>query len=57
MSKKEFIKKWEKERDLWRRVVDEHLFYTEEERKKASSKLTAICAMLEDARKLHEFGC
>ena len=54
MSKQELIVKWTDEKDMWRSVVDNPLMWTIEDRKKASSRVTVLCAILEDIKTLPE---
>lgn len=46
------IKKWDKQIALHRRVCDDPLMYTKEERLKNSYYAQAICAVLEDLKQV-----
>ena len=52
MDIEEMIKKWDEQIDLHRRVCDDPLMYTKEERLKNSHYAQAICAVVADLKKL-----
>ncbi len=52
MTKTELIEKWNKEIGLYKRVLDNPLFYTIEQRTKASAKLIVLNAILIDIKEL-----
>ena len=52
MNIEEMIKKWDEQIALHRRVCDDPLMYTKEERLKNSHYAQAICAVVADLKKL-----
>jgi hypothetical protein len=52
MTKLELIKKWEEEKEMYKRICKDSLMYTKEERVKASSKLIILVAILTDIEDL-----
>lgn len=52
MDIEEMIKKWDEQIALHRRVCDDPLMYTKEERLKNSHYAQAICAVVADLKKL-----
>lgn len=47
-----FILKWENDKDMWRRTLEDPLMYTKEDRVKAANYVTILCAVLADVKKL-----
>ena len=52
MKKSELIKKWKNELELYKRVLNDPLMYTKEDRLKASGKALVIVSMLVDVDEL-----
>ena len=52
MTKSEIIEKWEKEKDMYRRVCDDPLMWTAKERFKAAAFVQVLCAILADLKEL-----
>lgn len=57
ITKKELIKKWEEEKEMYKRICKDSLMYTKEERIKASNKLIVLVAILSDIENLNCTGC
>ncbi len=53
MTKQEILDKWEKDLEMWRRVAEDRLMYTKEDRLKALHHSQLICAMKSDLEKLN----
>jgi hypothetical protein len=53
MELKDLISKWEDEIAMHRRVVEDPLMWTKEDRLRASHQIQAICALLADVKKLN----
>ena len=51
------IKKWDEQIALHRRVCDDSLMYTKEERLKNSHYAQAICAVVADLKKINYTSC
>jgi hypothetical protein len=52
MELKELIEKWEEQIAMHRRVVEDPLMFTKEDRQKSSHQTQALCAIMEDIKKL-----
>lgn len=52
MTKSELIEKWEKEKDMHRRVCEDPLMWTKEQRFKSSAQVQVLCAILADIKEL-----
>lgn len=52
MELQELINKWDEEIAMHRRVVEDPLMWTKEQRLKSSHQTQAICALLADVKKL-----
>jgi hypothetical protein len=48
MTKSELIEKWQKEKEMYKRICNDSLMYTREERIKAASKLLILVSILAD---------
>ena len=57
MDIEEIIKKWDEQITLHRRVCDDPLMYTKEERLKNSHYAQAICAVVDDLKKNDHTCC
>lgn len=54
MNKRQLIEKWEGQLAMWRRVCEDPLMYTKEDRLKASHHCQVIASFLGDAKDLEE---
>lgn len=54
MNKQQFIDKWQKDLELFKRVVEDPLMYTPIARAKAAGKIMAISAMLSDFKSIED---
>ena len=52
MTKSELIEKWEKEKEMHRRVCEDALMWTKEQRFKSSAQVQVLCCILTDIKKL-----
>ena len=52
MTKTELIEKWEEQKEMHRRVCEDSLMWTKEDRLKSSSQVIVLCAIIEDIKKL-----
>ena len=52
MTKSELIQKWKNELELYKRVLNDPLMYTKEDRLKSSGKALTIVSMLVDIDEL-----
>lgn len=56
MGLKELIEKWDGQIALHRRVVEDPLMWSKEERQKSSHQVQALCAIMADFKRLHTLG-
>lgn len=52
MELKELIEKWDEQIAMHRRVVEDPLMWTKEDRQKSSHQAQALCAIMDDIKKL-----
>lgn len=52
MTKSELIEKWEKEKEMHRRVCEDALMWTKEQRFKSSAQVQVLCAIIADIKEL-----
>lgn len=52
MELKELIEKWNEQIAMHRRVVEDPLMWTKEDRQKSSHQTQALCAIMDDIKKL-----
>ena len=52
MELKELIEKWDEQIAMHRRVVEDPLMWTKEDRQKSSHQTQALCAIMDDIKKL-----
>ena len=52
MTKSDLLKKWEEQKEMHRRVCEDALMWTREDRLKSAAQVLVLCAIIADIKKL-----